>query len=337
MRFGEPGALLLLAFTPLAVGFLWFGARRGRAAALRFSRRAARLVERSSPGRRRARDLLLLLALVLLAAAAARPQWGREEREVTLVGVDVLLALDTSFSMDARDVAPSRMERARYIASALTGRLAGNRVGMIAFSGDAFTQCPLTHDLGAVRTLLAGIATGAVESPGTNLSAMIEESVRAFEQQESRSRVVILLTDGQQDDLRLRPVAEVAAAAAEAGIVIHAIGVGTSSGATIPVSAEAGPTLMRDAAGSPIVSRLDATTLSELAALTGGGYWEVTSDDREIAAVADRIGRLEGGELGDRISDRYRERFQVPLALAAAALAAWGLSAPGARRREALA
>ena len=250
--------------------------------------------------------------------------------------MDVLFALDTSFSMDARDVPPSRMERARYIAASLLDQLAGNRVGIVAFSGAAFTQCPLTHDLAAVRTLLAGIATGAVESPGTNLAAMVEEAVRAFERQESRHRVVVLLTDGQQDDLRVTPVAEVAGRASGAGVLILAVGVGTSSGATIPVAAESGPTLMRDGAGAPIVSRLDAAALSELAARTGGSYFEVSPDDREIRAIAGRIGRMEGAELGDQVATRYRERFWIPLGGAAAALAAWGFAAPGgavSRRR----
>ena len=334
MRFGEPSALVLLGLAPLGAALLFFAARRGRVLLGRFGSRAPLLIERESRTRRRFRDLLLALSLLLLAAAAARPQWGREEREVTLTGVDVLFAVDTSFSMDARDVAPSRMERASYVAGALLEGLAGNRAGIVAFSGAAFTQCPLTHDLGAVRTLLAGIATGAVESPGTDLASMVGEAERAFERQESRHRVVVLLTDGQQDDLRVTPVAALAERANAAGIVILAVGVGTSGGATIPVPTEEGPTLMRDGGGAPIVSRLDAGTLSELATLTGGAYFEVSPDDREIAALLARIGGMEGGELGDRMARRYRERFWIPAGAAVFALAARGLIAPGARRRR---
>ncbi len=332
MRFGTPVALWLLGLAPLAAALAVFGARRSRRLAARFAARAPLLVE-GSGGRGRGRALLLLAAAFLLAAAAARPQWGLDEREVTLVGVDVLFAMDTSFSMDARDVAPSRMERARYLAGELLERLAGNRVGIVAFSGAAFTQCPLTHDLGAVRTLLAGIATGAVESPGTNLDAMIGEAARAFAQQESRHRVVVLLTDGQQDDLRITPVREVAASANEHGILILAVGVGTAGGGTIPAASEEGPTLMRDGAGTPIVSRLDSETLSELAALTGGGYFPVSADDREIAAIASRIGAIEGGELGAEVARRYRERFWIPTGLAVVALLAAGLGFPAGRAR----
>ena len=334
MRFGTPSALLLLALAPLGAALLLLAARRGRRLLKDFGARASLLIERPSRTRRRLRGLLAVSAVLLLAAAAARPQWGREEREITLVGVDVLLAMDTSFSMDARDVAPSRMERARYIAGALLDRLAGNRVGIVAFSGAAFTQCPLTHDLGAVRTLLAGIATGTVESPGTNLAALIEEAARAFERQESRRRVVVLLTDGQQDDLRMAPIAEIAESAASRDIVILAIGVGTPGGATIPAPSESGPTLMRDSAGSPIVSRLDSRALSELAALTGGAFFEVSRDDSEIAGVLNRIGGMEGGELGEQVARRYRERFWIPVGLAVFALAAAGFAAPGGRRRE---
>lgn len=332
MRFGAPSALALLGLAPLAALLALLAARRGKALLRRFGERASLLVERESAARRRLRDLLLVLAVFFLAAAAARPQWGREEREVTLTGVDVLFAVDTSFSMDARDVAPSRMERARYIAGALLEGLAGNRVGIVAFSGAAFTQCPLTHDLGAVRTLLAGIATGAVESPGTNLGAVIGEAARAFERQESRHRVVVLLTDGQQDDLRVTPIGEVAESANGNDIAVLAVGVGTSGGATIPVPTDAGPTLMRDGGGTPIVSRLDAATLRELAALTGGAYFEVSPDDREIAGVLDRIAGMEGGELGDQVARRYREQFWIPLGFAVVSLAVHGFLAPGARR-----
>ena len=253
---------------------------------------------------------------------------------MTLVGVDVVLAMDTSFSMDARDVAPSRMERARYIVGELLDRMVGNRVGIVAFSGTAFTQCPLTHDLGAVRTLLSGIATGAVESPGTNLAAMIEEAARAFERQESRHRVVVLLTDGQQDDLRVTEIAEVARIANEHDIVVLPVGVGTPGGATIPAASESGPTLMRDAAGSPIVSRLDRAALSELAALTEGVFFEVSPDDREIEGLTARIAGIEGGELGEQISRRYRERFWIPAGLAVGAIAGAAFAAPSRRRRR---
>ena len=335
MRFGAPAALALLLLFPLAGALLYWGVRRGRTALTRFGTRAPALVERGNRTRRRFRELLLLAAVFLLATAAARPQWGREEQEVTLVGVDVVLAIDTSFSMDARDVAPSRMERARYIAGRLLDRMVGNRVGIVAFAGTAFTQCPLTHDLAAVRTLLAGIATGAVESPGTSLAAMIEEAARAFERQESRHRVVVVLTDGQQDDLRITSVADIAQTASAQEIVVLPVGVGTPGGGTIPATSDSGPTLMRDAAGTPIVSRLDRASLSELAALTGGVYFEVSSDDREIDGIAARIGGMEGGELGARISRRYRERFWIPAGLAVAALIGAGCVAPAARRRRA--
>ena len=337
MRFGTPSALFLLLLVPLGAALMFGAARRGRTLLQRFGARAPALVEGESSRRRRFRDFLLLGAVCLLATAAARPQWGRQEQEVTLVGVDIVLAIDTSFSMDARDVAPSRMERARYIAGELLDRMVGNRVGIVAFSGTAFTQCPLTHDLGAVRTLLSGIATGAVESPGTNLAAMIAEATRAFERQESRRRVVVLLTDGQQDDLRVTGIARVAQTANEHDIVVLPVGVGTPGGATIPAASDSGPTLMRDAAGSPIVSRLDRAALSELAALTGGAFFEVSADDREIDGLMARIAGIEGGELGARMSRRYRERFWIPAALAICAIAAAVGFAPGRRRQGAMA
>ena len=248
-----------------------------------------------------------------------------------LVGVDILVAIDASFSMDARDVAPSRMERAKYVASELAGRLAGNRMGLLAFAGDAFVQCPLTHDLGAVRTLLAGVATGVVESPGTDLGAMMETAVEAFDRQESRHPVVVLLTDGQQDAARPRAAGEVAALAAERGITILPIGVATPAGETIPVAGDRGPGIMLDREGNPVVSRLDEAALADLARATGGEWFRISRDDAEIDGVAEFLGGLEGRRLGDTFSRRSVERFPIPLSLGLASLGAWGLVRRSAR------
>ncbi len=335
MRFGEPQALLLLGLAPVAVLLFWYRATRVRSMLGRVGRRASSLLERESRVRRRFREALLVLALAFLALAAARPRWGIEEREVDLVGVDVLLALDTSFSMDARDVAPSRMERAKYIASELALRLAGNRLGLLVFSGDAFIQCPLTHDIGAVRTLLAGVATGVVDSPGTDLAAMLETAISAFDRQESRHPVVVLLTDGQQDTVRAAAAVEMAERAMERGITFLPIGVATPAGETIPVEGGDGSAIMLDTTGSPVVSRLDEATLRELARRTGGAWFRLSADDGEIAGVAAFVAGLEGRRLGDTLSRRMIERFPIPLGLGLLALGGYGAIRRSSRKAPA--
>ncbi|HEY7700002.1 MAG TPA: VWA domain-containing protein, partial [Vicinamibacteria bacterium] len=156
MQFATPEAFYLLLLLPALVGFLvWSGGRRRRAAE-RLGEPT--LIERLSLGMSRARDrakaILLLAGLFFLVLAIARPQWGQGTDVVAARGVDVFLVLDTSFSMDATDVPPSRMDRARYIASALIDRLQGNRIGLIVFAGNAFVQCPLTLDYGAAKIFL---------------------------------------------------------------------------------------------------------------------------------------------------------------------------------------
>ena len=166
MQFASPDAFYWLSILPvLLVFFFWAGRLRTRAAE-RLGE--PRLIERLSPGVSRARDrwkaALLLLGVFFLVLALARPQWGQGTDEVVAEGVDVFLVLDTSFSMDATDVPPSRMERARYIASALIDRLQGNRIGLIVFSGTAFVQCPLTLDYGASKIFLDTVATASCPS-----------------------------------------------------------------------------------------------------------------------------------------------------------------------------
>ena len=173
----------------------------------------------------------------------------------------------------------------------------------------------MTLDYGAARIFLDIVATGIVPEPGTNIVQAIEAAKRGFVSRNSTHRVIVLLTDGEQQSGDVLAVAE---EARQDGIVIHAVGVGTPGGEPIPVRNERGEVsdYVRDAAGQPVLSRLDEETLSELALLTGGEYFRVSGKDEEIEAIATRVMDMEGADLESQLFTRYRERYYWALTLA---------------------
>jgi Ca-activated chloride channel family protein len=335
MQFATPDALYGLLLIPALVLFLvWAGRRKGKAA-----ERLAQptLLERLSLGvslrRDRWKATLLLVGVFFVVLALARPQWGQGTDEVMARGVDVFLVLDTSFSMDAPDVAPSRMERARYIASALIDRLQGNRIGLIVFSGTAFVQCPLTLDYGAAKIFLDTVGTGVVPEPGTDILQALEAASRGFVARDSKFKVVVLLTDGEETEGSALGVAE---KAREEGIVIHTVGVGTPGGEPIPMRNESGEVTdyIRDDSGQPVLSRLGEETLSRIALETGGKYFRITDQDQEIEEIAGLVAGMEGEELESQLFRRFQERYYWPLSLALLFLLAEALVPRERRARE---
>jgi Ca-activated chloride channel family protein len=326
MQFAAPDAFYGLLLLPALLGFLLWSNRRRARAAERLGEPG--LIGRLALGVSRARDRwkasLLLVSVFFLVLAIARPQWGQGTDEVSARGVDVFLVLDTSFSMDATDVAPSRMERARYIASALIEKLRGNRVGLIVFSGTAFVQCPLTLDYGAARIFLDTVGTGVVPEPGTDILQALEAASRGFVARDSKFKVVVLLTDGEETEGSAVGVAQ---KARDEGIVIHTVGVGTPGGEPIPMRNENGEVTdyIRDDSGQPVLSRLDEETLSRIAFETGGEYFRISERDQEIEKIAGLISGMEGEELESQLFRRYQERYYWPLGFALSFLLAEAL------------
>jgi Ca-activated chloride channel family protein len=335
MQFATPSAFYGLLLLPALVFFLvWSGRRKGKAGQ-QFAEPS--LLERLSLGVGRGRDRwkasLLLVGVFFIVLAIARPQWGQGTDEVVARGVDVFIVLDTSFSMDATDVAPSRMERARYIASALVERLQGNRIGLIVFSGTAFVQCPLTLDYGAAKIFLDTVGTGVVPEPGTDILQALEAASRGFVARDSKFKVAVLLTDGEETEGSAVGVAE---KARDEGIVIHTVGVGTPGGEPIPVKNESGDVTdyIRDDSGQPVLSRLGEETLSRIALETGGKYFRISEQDQEIDEIAGLVAGMEGEELESQLFRRFQERYYWPLSFALLFLLAEALVPRERRARE---
>lgn len=332
MRFLWPSVLWLLAALPVLALASWWSASRRRRALTRFAGgpdRARRFLDDVSPNRRAVKALLLYAGLAGLIVAGARPQWGTRLEEVTRRGIDVAFVMDTSLSMAAEDVPPSRLDLARNHARTLLGRLGGDRVALVTFAGRPTLETPLTLDHGAVELFLDTVRPETVQVPGTALAealGLAAEALARGRTEEPRGGAIVLFSDGEDHEGELD---EAIATLRDQGIAVFALGTGTVRGAPIPVDDDTG--YKRDAEGKVVTTRLDEAVLERLALETGGRYYRVGAADTEISEVADTLAGLDSSEYGAVLRARYEERFQIPLLLGLAALLAETLL--GDRRR----
>ena len=315
MHFARAEYLLLLWLLPaLGLFFVWsFGSRRRRLEMLVAPSLAPRLTREFSRVKSVLRVLLLLGCFAFFILALARPQWGMRPETVRRKGVDILVALDTSYSMNAEDVAPTRLAKAKAEIRSLLGRLRGDRIGLVSFAGSAVVQCPLTLDYGAINLFLDVASTESIPDPGTSLAAAITTANAAFIAKERKYKVLIIVTDGEDLEGQVESAGE---KAREAGVVIYTIGVGSPDGRPIPVRDAKGDIVeyRKDPGGQVIVSSLDEKSLVRIAAQTGGRYFRATTSENEIEALYSDISGLEKKELESRLVRNFEDRFQYPLA-----------------------
>jgi len=317
IRWANPAALKLLWLTPL-LALLYVRAFRARAralAALATPEALQGLVSRRVARRRLLRAALMVMGLMLLVAAAARPQVGAQLAKVERKGVDVVVAIDTSASMLARDVQPDRIGVARSAVKALISRMHGDRIGIVTFAADAFVYCPLTIDYGAALMFLDSLEPQVTGQAGTSLASAIDASLGALEGAEHKHQQVVLISDGEDHE---GGAAEAAKRAAEAGVKVHVIGVGETEGEPIPELDATGHVVghKREAGGQIVLSRLDEEPLKQIASATGGTYVRASGSSVNIDAIFSQIEGAEARTLGTYQFTEYQERFQWPLLLA---------------------
>lgn len=346
MTFAEPQYLYLalLALPALFLLFAW-SERRRRAALARLGNpglngpAALKAIERLSAsvnrrGRRQQR-ILWLAAVGLLLVALARPQWGEEVQNVERRGVQVMIALDVSKSMLAQDIKPNRLERAKLEIADLMQKLDGDSLGLVLFAGASFVQFPLTSDYGTARSFLSSARPTAISRPGTNVAEAIQTALGGFDENSAGQRVIVLITDGEAHEPGTLDAAQ---KAADAGAVIYTIGFGSPEGAPVPEVDFAGNVIGEklDEAGQPVITRLDETTLQEIARIGGGAYYRAAADGSELDRLAAALGELEQGALGAQLDARRIERYQIPLAAALALLVVSWLIPDRVRARSAV-
>ena len=306
LRFDDPAVLLLLGFVPLVV---WVITRRSRHGAIRYS--AVDDVVAAGGGRsawaRRVPLALRALALMAFVVALARPQTGITSESVLTEGIDIVLVLDVSTSMLAEDLEPNRLVAAKAVASEFVSGRRNDRLGLVAFAGDAFTQAPLTFDYGVVRSLIDELDVGMIED-GTAVGMGLATAVKRLQSSQAESRVIVLLTDGSNNRGEIGPIT--AARMAQAlGMRVYTIGAGSQGTARVPVPDPLGGTRY-----ATMRVDVDEPTLREVAELTGGRYFRAT-DTESLTAIYAEIDELERTEVEIERFTQYGEEFALPLGI----------------------
>lgn len=314
MLYGNPEYFYLLIVIPLLiVGFI-FAARSRRAALERFAQAAllARIVNAVSTQKRLTRIALIVAGCLFLVFALIEPKWGYHMEEVTRKGIDIVIAVDTSKSMLANDIQPNRLAAAKRKIEDLLRVVDGDRVGLVAFAGTAFTYCPLTTDYGAFRLFLDDLDTSIIPLGGTDLAMAIKRSALSFDTKVKKHKTVILITDGEDHSGR---ALEAAREAEKEGIIIYTIGLGSKDGSYIRLKNKNGEeTLLKDKEGQVIKSKLDELTLNKIALETGGAYSPAYGTQWGLEQIyTQEISRIEEKELGSEQIKRYESRYQIPL------------------------
>ncbi len=264
---------------------------------------------------------LWFMALSLLIITLARPRWGSQIEYIERQGVEIMVVLDVSESMLAEDLKPTRLDRAKLEITELMDRLQGNEMGLVLFSGAAFVQFPLTSDFATARTFLDAARPGIISRPGTAIAEAIEVAMTGFNEERASQKVIIFLTDGENHE---GDVLQAVDEAVQEGVIIYTIGFGSPTGEPIPEYDPLGELTgyKKDKQGEIVLTRLDETTLQQIALLTEGRYFRAAADGREIGFLAQEIDQLQTTELESRFETRRVERFQWFLLAAIVALTA---------------
>ena len=315
MRFANLYNFWLLLLLPFLAAFLAWALWVRRRALARFAHGplAEKLTRNLSRGRQMSKCVLLGLGTFFAILALTGPQFGTQLEMAERKGVDVMIVLDVSRSMQAEDVKPSRLARAKYQIRGLLDLLRGDRVGLVVFAGKAFVQCPLTTDYGAVELFLDVLDAGAIPVQGTAIGDAVRLAVRSFEEGEGQHKAIVLFTDGE--DHVGQPLAAAQTAAAQ-GVRLFALGLGTPDGELIPTEEGGGVSFHKDKRGQYVKTRLDESTLQDMALETGGDYFRTTLGGAELDALYGQIAEMDQREIGSTRLTRYQERFQWPLLLA---------------------
>jgi Ca-activated chloride channel family protein len=334
MQFYQPEFSVAFWILPVLVLVLMWASRLKRTRLGRFG--VLPTVERIgsfSPPRWRGRAIVMLLAVCLALVALLRPQWGAEKKKLERKGLDILFLFDTSLSMLAEDVKPSRIEKAKLEMKSFVKKLKGDRVGLIAFSGSSFLQCPLTLDYAAFFLFLDAVTVGYIPDPGSSLREGLENALRSFPKEEKKYKSVVIFSDGEIHEGMLPSLAK---KASEEGVTVYAVGMGTKVGEPIPLKDQTGKIAgyKKDRAGQVVVSKLEEEVLRAIAAETGGLYFAVTPGEREIELIHQDMKKLGKKEFKKQLVVEREEHYQLFLLTSLVFLFLHGLISERVRPRE---
>ncbi|WP_319589558.1 VWA domain-containing protein [uncultured Draconibacterium sp.] len=298
----------LLLIPLLALFFAWSRISRRRALK-KFGQQEilGQLMPYSSGNRPVVKFIILMLALAFFVVGIARPQFGSKLKTEKREGVELMIALDVSNSMMAEDIQPNRLERAKRAISRLVDRLKDDKIGLIVFAGDAYTQLPITTDYNSAKLFLNSVNTQIVPKQGTAIGAAIDLARKSFTPNGEANKAIIIITDGEnhEDDALAS-----AKAALEEGAIVHTIGMGLPSGSPIPVLRNGQTDYLKDRDGNVVVTKLNEQMLEQIAAAGGGIYVRANNAQVGLNALFDEINKMEKQEMETRTYSEYDDQFQ---------------------------
>ncbi|MBD3234516.1 MAG: VWA domain-containing protein [candidate division Zixibacteria bacterium] len=337
MRFSEDMYFYALLLIPMLLIFLKLSGAVWKKRVREFGDEGlfGKLTSSVSNSARKVKMFFVILACFFFVVALAGPQIGTHTVMVKREGIDIIIAVDTSKSMLAEDNnrPPNRLTRAKYeISTLIDEKLEGDRVGIVAFAGDAFVQCPLTIDYSAAKLFLDILSANLIPVEGTDLEKAINTATKAYKEEGKQQKVLIIITDGENHQGDPLAAAE---RAAEKGIIIYTIGIGNPDGEPIPMRDQYGNLIgyKKDREGNIVVSKLDERTLQEISRITEGKYFHATPGGNELDLVYRDIAGMEKEEFEGRLMTVYEDRFQWPL-LAGIILLTVEFLIPERRRRN---
>lgn len=307
-RFAHPIYLYLLAILPVLTIFYLYVVITGKRAIKRFGdpMLVLQLTPEVSRKRERLKFWLLFMSIAVTIFMIAGPQFGSKLETVKRQGVEIMICLDVSNSMMAEDIQPNRLEKAKQMLSRMTDSFTDDKVGLIVFAGDAFTQLPITSDYISAKMFMSSITPSMISTQGTAIGAAINLAMRSFTPNENSGKTIMLITDGEnhEDD----PV-KAAAAAAEKGVNVNIVGIGLPKGAPIPL--DNGNDYMRDGNGNIVITQLNEQMCQEIAAAGKGIYVRADNTNSALRALQSEINKMDKAELESKVYSEYDEQFQT--------------------------
>lgn len=287
------------------IGVFVYTVRARRKRLERFGKQStiAQLMPEASPRRIRNKFILSVCGIACVILSLARPQFGSKLKEVSREGIELMFVVDVSNSMLAEDFQPSRLERTKSAINRLLDGLNQDKVGLIVFAGDPYVQLPITSDYRAARNFISQISPNLVSMQGTAIGAAIDMASNSFSSQSEGSRIIILISDGEnhEDD-----ALAAAAQAAEKGITIYTIGIGTPEGAPISIGGE----FVKDEEGNMVVTKLDEQILQQIAISTGGGYIRATNQSMGLNEIISQVNNTEKTKFTSTVFEEFDEQYQ---------------------------
>ena len=314
-RFGHPEYLYALLAVFLFIGFFLLNAYLRKKALKLFGESAlvATLMPDVKPWRRNTKFILITLAYIFLVIGISDPEIGSRLDQVKRKGIELVIALDVSNSMMAEDVYPNRLEAAKMAVEKLVDKLSDDKIGLIVFAGDAFTQLPLTADYVSAKMFLESISPASISVQGTAIGKAIETGMRSFSSENDKNRVMIIISDGENHEDNAE---EMAAVAAKKGIIIHTIGMGLPQGAPIPVYSKFGKKDFKtDKNGTIVITKTNDALMQQIASAGEGVYIRATNSMMVLNEIFERINKMNQKEIESQIFSDYDHQYQYFIAM----------------------